>query len=266
MKKRTSDKFWFPFWVDKWIFGSIRIECTTAERGIWVDLLSLASKDDGHIRANEETPYPLQQLSGMLIIPEKELDAAISKFIKNKKLTRLKSGTLYVSKWDKYQFSDRHKRRVEPGMSAKTDMASEKKDAIIYNNKVNNKTIKNIKDSCVSKKKPQKKKPKKETVKIKKDGKEIEVSLCEAFEYWYKCYPKKVNPKVALDKFKARCRQSQFDEIDKGLTGYLNYIRNELDRRGIELKEFMPYILYPQTFLNKERWKEFIGVKRIVNL
>ena len=149
-------------------------------------------------------------------------------------------------------------------MSAKTDMASEKKDAIIYNNKVNNKTIKNIKDSCVSKKKSPKKKP--ETVTFTKKGTEITIPVDDAFDIWYKDYPKKVNPKVALDKFKARCRQGQFDEVDRGLTGYLNYIRNELDRRGIELKEFMPYVLYPQTFLNKERWKEYIGVKRIVNL
>lgn len=244
----------------------MRIECTTAERGIWVDLLSLAAKDNGHIRANEETPYPLQQLSGMLVIPEKELKGAIEKFIKNKKLTRTKTGTLYVSKWDKYQFSDRHKRRVKDGMSAKTDTMSKKKDAITYHNITNNNKTKNIKPSCVTKKKPPKKKPKKETVKIKKDGKETEVSFDEAFDYWYKAYPKHVNRVIALEKFKARCRQGQFDEIDRGLTGYLNHIVNECSQRGIELKEMMPYILYPQTFLNKERWKEFIGVKRLVNL
>lgn len=123
-----------------------------------------------------------------------------------------------------------------------------------------------LKNHTSVKKKPPKKKPKKETVKIKKDGKEIEVSFDEAFDYWYKCYPKHVNPKVALDKFKARCRQGQFEEIDQGLTGYLNYIISECSRRGIEIKEYRQYILYPQTFLNKERWKEFIGVKRIANL
>ncbi|GAI03977.1 unnamed protein product, partial [marine sediment metagenome] len=56
MKDRTTDKFWFPWWPDKWIFGSVRIEFSPAERGMWVDMLSLASKDNGHIRANEETP------------------------------------------------------------------------------------------------------------------------------------------------------------------------------------------------------------------
>jgi len=153
MKKRVPDKFWFPWWPDKWIFGSVRIEFTPAERGIWVDMLSLASKDNGHIRANEETPYPLQQLSGMLIIPEKELDAAIKKFIKNKKLKKLKSGTLYVTTWKKYQFSKRHKRRVqeeirrviEKEMSAKKDIESKKKDPIVYNSTLNKNKINNNK-------------------------------------------------------------------------------------------------------------------------
>ena len=151
MKKRSADKFWFPWWPDKWIFGSIRIECTPAERGIWVDLLSLASKDDGHIRANENTPYPLQQISGMLLIPEEELEAAIKKFLKKGKgnepgkLTKLKSGTLYVTTWKEYQFTDRHKRRLESEMSAKTDTMSDHPDAILYNNKLNNNKLNNIK-------------------------------------------------------------------------------------------------------------------------
>ena len=137
MKKRVPDKFWFPWWPDKWIFGSVRIEFTPAERGTWVDMLSLASKDNGHIRANEETPYPLAQLAGMLIIPEEELNSAIKKFIKFKKLTKLKSGTLYVTKWEKYQFSDRHKRRLEGEMSDETDTMSPKKDPIIDNSTLN---------------------------------------------------------------------------------------------------------------------------------
>ena len=147
MKKRTADKFWFPWWPDKWIFGSVRIEFTPAERGIWVDMLSLASKDNGHIRANEETPYPLQQLSGMLIINESDLNSAIEKFIKTEKLSRTESGTLYVTKWDKYQFSDRHRRRVEDTMSEKMDTMAEKQTPIIYNSKEhkNKEEKKNIK-------------------------------------------------------------------------------------------------------------------------
>ena len=134
MKDRISDKYWFPWWPDKWIFGSIRIEFSPAERGIWVDMLSLASKDSGHIRANEETPYPTQQLAGMLIIPEDILIKAIDKFIKFEKITKTKAGTLYVTKWEKYQFTERHKRRINAEMSEKSDTMSAEKDAIVKNN------------------------------------------------------------------------------------------------------------------------------------
>lgn len=143
MKKRVPDKFWFPWWPDKWIFGSVRIEFTPAERGIWVDLLSLASKDDGYIRANEETAYPLDQLAGMLRIPLEEFKKAIRKFIKNKKLTKTKAGTLYITKWDKYQFSDRHKRRLEREMAGNKDTMAGNKDTILNKSTLNNNKLKN---------------------------------------------------------------------------------------------------------------------------
>ena len=110
MKKRTASKTWFPFWVDKWIFGSMRIEFSLEERAIWVDFLAIASKDGGYIRANEDIAYPSEQLAGMLMIPVDKLKAAIESFIKKEKLKRLKNGTLLIVKWEKYQFSERHKR------------------------------------------------------------------------------------------------------------------------------------------------------------
>ena len=67
MRQRTG-KDWFPLWVDKWIFGSTRIELEPDERAVWVDLLALAAKDDGWVRANNNIPYQTQQLSGLLNI------------------------------------------------------------------------------------------------------------------------------------------------------------------------------------------------------
>lgn len=117
MKKRTSGKEWFPFWIDKWIFGSMRIEFNAEERGIWIDFLALASKDSGYIRANEDTPYPLMQLSGMLLIPEDKLERAINSFIEKKKIKKYKNKTLKIIKWEKYQFSERHQRQISPPKS-----------------------------------------------------------------------------------------------------------------------------------------------------
>lgn len=226
MEKRVPDKFWFPWWPDKWIFGSVRIEFTPIERGIWVDLLSLASKDNGHIRANEETPYPLQQLAGMLILPEKELEAAINKFIKKRKLTKLKSGTLYVTKWKKYQFSDRHKRRVEEEMSDKTDMQSEKKDTILNNNTLKNNKLNNN-------------------------------TYTEEFSQFWDYYNLKVAKQDALKAYKALRRKGEtFDNIMDAAKGYFNHLKNEKIHNNFEKNQ-----MYPATFLRNEKFKDFIGVK-----
>ena len=146
MKERDSNMKWFPFWTDKWIFGSMRIECTIIERAIWVDLLALASKDTGFIRANEETPYLITQLAGMLIIKEDQLKAAIKKFIKIGKLKKDNNGILSIAKWDKYQLSERHKRRIKKEiidkMSGKAVIATTEK-AAYKKEDINNKDIKN---------------------------------------------------------------------------------------------------------------------------
>jgi len=110
MKKRFVERPWFPFWADKWIFGSMRIECTLEERAIWIDLLAFASKDDGYIRANETTPYLIQQLVGMLLIPEDKLKPAIKKFIKLDKLEEPISGIYRIATWEKYQLSESYNR------------------------------------------------------------------------------------------------------------------------------------------------------------
>jgi len=225
MKKRVSDKFWFPWWPDKWIFGSVRIECTPAERGIWVDLLSWASKDDGHIRANEETPYLPQQLAGMLIIPEDELNDAINKFIKMGKLIKTKTGTLYIAKWDKYQFSSRHKRRIEGGKSDKKDTMSQKKDPIINNSTVNNNKIDNN-------------------------------TYTDEFSQFWDYYNFKVAKKDALKAFKALRRKGEtFDTIMEAAKGYFNHLKNEKVHSNFEKA-----MMYPATFLRNEKYKDFIGV------
>jgi len=146
MKKRVSDKTWFPFWVDKWIFGSMRIEFNLEERAIWIDLLALASKDDGYIRGNEETPYPLEQLSGMLMIPQDKLKKAIDKFVKKEKLIRLSNRTIKVAKWDKYQLSRTAKFYAEKGRGEQNGSHSEQKSkeySILNNSTLNNNKLEN---------------------------------------------------------------------------------------------------------------------------
>lgn len=142
MKNRDDSMEWIPLWVDKWIFGSTRIELQPDERAVWVDLMAIASKDNGFIRANPETPYPPQQLAGLLCISEELLSRAIQRCIATGKVKEC--GNLvennftgyYIINWAEYQLSDRHKRRFISNvsentlMSSKTDTMSQKADAI----------------------------------------------------------------------------------------------------------------------------------------
>ena len=113
MQKKEANLKWFPIWVEKWLWGSTRLELTIEERAVWIDLLAIASKDGGHIRANEGYPYPPEQLAGMLRIPVELLNHAIERCLETGKLRKDNDGSLYVVNWDEYQFSDRYLRKLK---------------------------------------------------------------------------------------------------------------------------------------------------------
>src|SRR4030042_2367171 len=115
---------WFPFWIDKWLFGSTRIELSPAERGIFIDLMALAQKDEGYIRANVGVPYRLEQLAGFLCLDKELLEKAIERCIEVSKFERLNDGTLRLVSFEKYITSERHRRRIN------ADMMAEKADAM----------------------------------------------------------------------------------------------------------------------------------------
>lgn len=130
--KQKKPLDWFPMWVDKWLFGSTRLELEPDERSVWVDLIALSYKDKGHIRANEGVPYLNTQLAGLLNIPLELLERTIKKClsIKINKLKLEPDGSLYVVNFANYDFSERHKRRL---MSEDADIVSDTADTLSYN-------------------------------------------------------------------------------------------------------------------------------------
>lgn len=142
MKKRKVDP-WFPFWIDKWLFGSTRIELKPDERGVFVDLMALSKKDDGWVRANEGVPYLERQLSGILNITPELLNRTIEKCIKYNKAERFKDGTIYMTSHEVYQLSPRQERRIESEMTDKKDIEAKKEDTILDKNKLNNNILDN---------------------------------------------------------------------------------------------------------------------------
>jgi hypothetical protein len=110
---------WIPWYVDSWIYGSSRLELTRAQRSDFLDLVLLAGKDDGYIRANATTPYPITQLAGLLCIEAKDLEETIEACIRAGKITRLENGTLYVTNWETFKLTPQYRRRIEKGHEEK---------------------------------------------------------------------------------------------------------------------------------------------------
>jgi hypothetical protein len=125
VKKQGTLK-WIPLYVDKWLYGSTREELEPAECAVWIDILALAAKDDGYIRANEGFPYSVRRLAGLLGRDEELIGRTIEKCLatftanpeERPKLTRLADGTLYVTNWEEYRLSERHERRFQPPAAA----------------------------------------------------------------------------------------------------------------------------------------------------
>lgn len=124
--KRGRSYDWIPLWVKKWLWGSTRHELKHDERAIFIDLLALASQDDGYIRASETIPYPLYQLAGMLQAEPELVQRTIDKCLREdiKKLERKENGTLYIINWEEYCLAPGYKRAVTA--STKADTASPK--------------------------------------------------------------------------------------------------------------------------------------------
>jgi hypothetical protein len=118
---------WLPLYVDPWLFGSTRHELTREQRSDFVDLLLLAAKDSGFIRANEKTPYPVAQLSGLLCIETAALEETIARCIEVGKLERRENGTLYVVNWERYKLTPQYRRRLESGQEEKAEIEENKR-------------------------------------------------------------------------------------------------------------------------------------------
>lgn len=145
MKRGKDIDKWFPFWIDKWILGSTRLELILEEdgkfidlRGIWIDLLTLSKKDDGYIRANETIPYNPQQLAGLLCVPIERLEQTITLCLKYRKLEEKSLGIYYVPSTKNYELSERWKREFKR-TSENKEVGSEKTEAKEEEKRVNKK-------------------------------------------------------------------------------------------------------------------------------
>lgn len=137
--KRGRTYEWLPLWRQKWLMGSTRWELEPAQRAVFVDFLCLAGGDDGYIRANPETPYPLPYLAGTLHVSLDVLTSTIERCIEVGKLKRDDRGCLFVCSWAEYQLNPRHKKRLlaeterETNTETDTEKGTQNCDAMSQN-------------------------------------------------------------------------------------------------------------------------------------
>jgi len=81
-KHRKDGLLWIPLYVDAWLTGSVHFELEPDEQATFLDLLLLAAKDNGYIRANEATPYPVRFLAGYLNKTEELIERTIEKCLR----------------------------------------------------------------------------------------------------------------------------------------------------------------------------------------
>ena len=243
--KRGKTYDWIPLWRQKWLWGSTRLELNPAERSVWIDLLCIAGNDDGHIRANETTPYGREQLAGMLCIPVDLLNETIGKCLKYGKLKEGENGTLFINSWDDYQITDRYRRMLnsekEEQSSGKPEVPSRKAEPI---HKTNTETNTDT-----------------DTDTRKKDGRKIgplsESEIEEKFKEFWSAYPRegRLAKKESRLKFGALAKRGELAEFVKGFHGYLDYLKHQRIKNRFEQRP-----MYAKTFLNG-RWQEFVGFK-----
>lgn len=104
---------WFKVDTDGWLQGSIRLDLTPEQRGVWIDLLALASSTrlrDGTLRFAPDKPMPREWIANNLRISLEALNSTIEacQHDKNKedgknRIEVWKDGTIELTNFARYQ-------------------------------------------------------------------------------------------------------------------------------------------------------------------
>ena len=242
MKRGKDIDKWYPFWIDKWLFGSTRHELIIREgdavhdlRGIFIDLLTLSKKDQGFIRANETTPYPLEQLAGMFCVPLELLKRTIAICVVAGKLVESSPGIYYVASTGEYEL----KKTAKYEAAAKLKSGEKDEAGQLFPPGGQNLPPildKKIKDNM-------------------KEDKEKPVSLESEFKLFWEAYGLKVAKEDAFNTYKALRRSGvEMKEIARAVNGYHDFLKIKKED-GFEQAQ-----MYPASFLRKNKWRDYVGI------
>lgn len=105
MKGTPTSRRWLKLYPERCLNGSIRYQLTSAERGVWYDLLCFASLCDqaGKIADRDGRPYPDDFVANRLNISYELYESTLTKCIGEGRLARNGNQCLEVVNWNTYQ-------------------------------------------------------------------------------------------------------------------------------------------------------------------
>lgn len=89
----------------QWLEGSIRVDLDSSGRGVWADMLALASisRRAGYLERSIGIPYSEEELADKFMVDLKEVQKVIFICINEGRLARDENNTLFIRNWNKYQ-------------------------------------------------------------------------------------------------------------------------------------------------------------------
>lgn len=138
MKKGNSTQYCNLFGY-QWLEGSIRVDLDSAGRGVWADLLALASisRRVGYIERSEGIPYSTQELADKFHAPLELVQKTIDICLKEGRLSKDDYGTLLITNWNTYQNIPLGSAQPTKPRYAKKKKLTEKQKNIIRNQDIN---------------------------------------------------------------------------------------------------------------------------------
>ena len=78
----------------------------------------------------------------------------------------------------------------------------------------------------------------------------------QLYEKFWEGYPKKVAKDYAREKFMILARAGKIPDLIKATNGYMDFLKHQRLEKNFEQEP-----MHPATFLMKDRWKDYIGIK-----
>lgn len=95
---------WVKIWVKESLRGTMRLDFTPAERGVWYDLIVLAGdcRQEGTIAPGPGREYPIKWIAATLRVPPALLKRVLQKCVESERI-HMNGDGITILNWNKYQ-------------------------------------------------------------------------------------------------------------------------------------------------------------------